>query len=299
MIKRVLCFTRPAYLSLHLRQMVVEQPDADPPAAPRTIPVEDIGVVILENKQITITQALLAALLDNNCTVISCDDYHLPSGLFLPLDGHNLQSERFLMQINASEPLRKQLWQQTVVSKIRSQAAVLGTLQVENKNLLAWASAVRSGDTDNLEGRAAVYYWRNVFGDADFLRGQFDDLPNAMLNYGYSVVRAMMARSLVAAGLLPTLGIHHHSRYDAYCLADDIMEPYRAFVDLRVLELLPEYEEATTLTPPIKQALLSLTTADVPIDGHRSPMMIAMQTTANSVQQCFSGEARKIIYPDW
>ncbi len=299
MIKRVLCFTNPAYLSLHLQQMVVEQPAAAPPVAPRTIPVEDIGVVILENKQITITQALLAALLDNNCAVISCDDHHLPSGLFMPLDGHNLQCERFLTQVNASEPLRKQLWQQTVVSKIRSQAYVLGTLQVENKNMLAWAGAVRSGDTDNLEGRAAVYYWRNVFGDADFLRGQFDDIQNAMLNYGYSVVRAMMARALVAAGLMPTLGIHHHNRYDAYCLADDIMEPYRAFVDLRVLKLLPEYDEATTLTPPLKQALLSLTTADVSIDGHRSPMMIAMQTTANSVQQCFSGEARKIIYPDW
>ncbi len=299
MIKRVLCFTNPAYLSLHLQQMVVEQPAAAPPVAPRTIPVEDIGVVILENKQITITQALLAALLDNNCAVISCDDHHLPSGLFMPLDGHNLQCERFLTQVNASEPLRKQLWQQTVVSKIRSQAYVLGTLQVENKNMLAWAGAVRSGDTDNLEGRAAVYYWRNVFGDADFLRGQFDDIQNAMLNYGYSVVRAMMARALVAAGLMPTLGIHHHNRYDAYCLADDIMEPYRAFVDLQVLKLLPEYDEATTLTPSLKQALLSLTTADVSIDGHCSPMMIAMQTTANSVQQCFSGEARKIIYPDW
>ena len=299
MIKRVLCFTNPAYLSLHDYQLVVEQPAADPPVPKRTIPIEDIGVVILEHKQITITLALTAALLDNNCAIITCNDYHLPMGLLLPLDGHNLQSERYQEQINASEPLRKQLWQQTVSSKIRSQAYVLSKIPVENRNMLTWASSVRSGDADNLEGRAAAYYWKNVFGDTTFVRGQFEDIQNAMLNYGYSVVRAMMARSLVAAGLLPTLGIHHHSRYDAYCLADDIMEPYRAFVDLKVLELLPLYKNSETLTPVIKRDLLSITTADVIIEEHRSPMMIAMQTTANSVRQCFSGEARKVIYPDW
>lgn len=299
MIKRVLCFTNPAYLSLHDCQMVVEQSTADQPVPKRTIPIEDIGVVILENKQITITLALTSALLDNNCAIITCNDYHLPTGLLLPLDCHNLQSERYQDQINASEPLRKQLWQQTITNKIRSQAYVLNKIQAENKNMLSWASSVRSGDADNLEGRAAVYYWKNIFGDNTFVRGQFKDIQNAMLNYGYSVVRAMMARSLVAAGLLPTFGIHHHSRYDAYCLADDIMEPYRAFVDLKVLELLPIYKDSETLTPTIKRDLLSLTTADVMIDGHRSPMMIAMQATANSVRQCFSGEARKIIYPDW
>lgn len=299
MIKRVLCFTNPAYLSLHDCQLVVEQPAADPPVPKRTIPIEDIGVVILEHKQITITLALTAALLDNNCAIITCNDYYLPTGLLLPLDGHNLQSERYQEQINASEPLRKQLWQQTVSSKIRSQAYVLSKILVENRNMLTWASSVRSGDADNLEGRAAAYYWKNVFGDTTFVRGQFEDIQNAMLNYGYSVVRAMMARSLVAAGLLPTLGIHHHSRYDAYCLADDIMEPYRAFVDLKVLELLPLYKDSETLTLVIKRDLLSITTTDVIIEGHRSPMMIAMQTTANSVRQCFSGEARKVIYPDW
>ena len=299
MIKRVLCFTNPAYLSLHDCQLVVEQPAADPPVPKRTIPIEDIGVVILEHKQITFTLALTAALLDNNCAIITCNDYHLPTGLLLPLDGHNLQSERYQEQINASEPLRKQLWQQTVSSKIRSQAYVLSKIPIENRNMLTWASSVRSGDADNLEGRAAAYYWKNVFGDTTFVRGQFEDIQNAMLNYGYSVVRAMMARSLVAAGLLPTLGIHHHSRYDAYCLADDIMEPYRAFVDLKVLELLPLYKDSETLTPVIKRDMLSITTADVIIEGHRSPMMIAMQTTANSVRQCFSGEARKVIYPDW
>lgn len=300
MIKRILCFTNPAHLSLHLKQLVVEQTQADKTETIKhTIPIEDIGVVIMESLQITITQALMAALLDNNCAVITCDSHHLPTGLLLPLDNHNLQSERFREQINASEPLRKQMWQQTIVSKINSQAYVLRRQNIECRNMEMWAKSVRSGDSDNLEGRAAAYYWRNVFGDSDFVRGQFGDMPNGLLNYGYSIVRAMMARALVAAGLLPTLGIHHHSRYDAYCLADDIMEPYRAFVDLQVLDMWKRYGDVEELSPALKKELLSLATIDVQIEAHRSPMMIAMQTTANSVQRCFSGVSRKIVYPDW
>ena len=300
MIKRIFCFTNPAHLSLHLKQLVVEQTQADKTETIKhTISIEDIGVVIMESPQITITQALMVALLDNNCAVITCDSHHLPAGLLLPLDNHNLQSERFREQINASEPLRKQMWQQTIVSKINSQAYVLRRQNIECRNMEMWAKSVRSGDSDNLEGRAAAYYWRNIFGDSDFVRGQFGDMPNGLLNYGYSIVRAMMARALVAAGLLPTLGIHHHSRYDAYCLADDIMEPYRAFVDLQVLDMWKRYGDVEELSPALKKELLSLATIDVQIEAHRSPMMIAMQTTANSVQRCFSGVSRKIIYPDW
>lgn len=308
MIKRVLCFQNPTYLSLKLKQMVVEIPevvygkgllDSLRQQGVRTIPIEDIGVVVLDHKQITITQALMAELLDNNCAIITCDDRHHPVGLYLPLDGHNLQSERFREQINASEPLRKQMWQQTVTSKILGQAFVLNTQHVENQNMLAWAKSVRSGDTDNMEGRAAAYYWRNVFGDPHFVRGQEGEPPNNLLNYGYAIVRAMVARALVSAGLLPTLGIHHHNRYNAYCLADDIMEPYRPFVDMAVIDMRQRYADISQLTTDMKRDLLSISTTDVLIEGKRSPMMIAIQTTANSVQRCFSGESRKIIYPDW
>ena len=308
MIKRVLCFTNPAYLSLRLKQMVVEIPevvygkgllDSLRQQGVRTVPIEDIGVVVLDNKQITITQALMAMLLDNNVAIVTCDDRHHPVGLFLPLDGPNRQNERFREQLNASEPLRKQMWQQTVTAKILGQAFVLSTQHIENQNLLAWSKAVRSGDADNLEGRAAAYYWRNVFGDTSFVRGQEGDPPNNLLNYGYAIVRAMVARALVAAGLLPTLGIHHHNRYNAYCLADDIMEPYRPYVDLTVLDIRQRYSDISQLTADIKRDLLSISTMDVLIEGKRSPMMIAIQTTANSVQRCFSGESRKIIYPDW
>ena len=294
MIKRVLCFENPARLSLKLAQMVVELQDVT-----RTLPIEDIGVVILDHKQITITHALIDALLANNVAIVTSNDKHLPVGLMLPLDGNTLQSERFRAQIDASEPLKKQMWQQTIVAKILGQAHVLGTQLIEHNNMLKWAKDVRSGDTENMEARAAAFYWRNMFEKDAFIRDPQGLPPNNLLNYGYSIVRAMMARALVGAGLLPTLGIHHHSRYDAYCLADDIMEPYRPFVDMKVLEMWKNGGITSDISSDQKRELLGITTMDVSISGHRSPMMLAIQTTAQSVQKCFSGEARKIIYLDW
>ena len=294
MIKRVLCFENPARLSLKLAQMVVELQDVT-----RTLPIEDIGVVILDHKQITITHALIDALLANNVAIVTSNDKHLPVGLMLPLDGNTLQSERFRAQIDASEPLKKQMWQQTIVAKILGQAHVLGTQLIEHNNMLKWAKDVRSGDPENMEARAAAFYWRNMFEKDAFIRDPQGLPPNNLLNYGYSIVRAMMARALVGAGLLPTLGIHHHSRYDAYCLADDIMEPYRPFVDMKVLEMWKKGNITNDISSEQKRELLGVTTMDVSISGHRSPMMLAIQTTAQSVQKCFSGEARKIIYPDW
>ncbi len=308
MIKRVICFSNPAYLSLRLNQLVVKLPEVEhAPNLPaiikdesvRTIPIEDIGVVVLDNKQITISQAVMDALLSNNCALIICNDKHHPVGLQLPLDGHTLQNELFRKQIDASEPLKKQMWQQTIACKIAGQAYVLRSQQIDCPNMRAWAQQVRSGDADNMEGRAAAFYWKNMFHIPDFVRGQEEAPPNNLLNYGYAIVRAMMARSLVAAGLLPTLGIHHHNRYNAYCLADDIMEPYRPLVDMLVLDIMKEREDISTLSIEIKRDLLALSTMDVHIGGKRSPMMIAMQTTATSVQKCFTGEARKIIYPEW
>lgn len=308
MIKRILAFENPAYLKLRNQQMVIEipevvygkgVPDNLRQEGVRTVPIEDIGVIVLDNKQITITQALMSALLENNSAIITTNDQHLPVGLYMPLDGNHLQNERFREQLDASEPLKKQMWQQTVTSKIHGQAAILEEQGVENKNMLAWAKSVRSGDVENMEGRAAAYYWRNVFHNPDFVRGQEGDPPNNLLNYGYAIVRAMVARALVGAGLLPTLGIHHHNRYNAYCLADDIMEPYRPFVDQLVLKMIRRYEDITNINTEMKRDLLGLAYQDVIIDGKRSPMQIAIQTTAKSVYKCFSGEARKIIYPDW
>ena len=265
-----------------------------------TRPIEDIGVVVLDHKQITITTGALSALLENNCAVITCDNRSMPVGLQLPLAVNTTQSERFRDQISASLPLRKQLWQQTVQYKIRNQAAVLSICsKAETRCMIVWAHEVRSGDPDNLEARAAVYYWKNLFGDIpNFIRSRDGVSPNHLLNYGYAILRAVVARSLVASGLLPTLGIHHHNRYNAYCLADDIMEPYRPYVDRLVLYIIEQYGIDIELSKDIKAELLSIPTIDVMINGKRSPLMVAAAQTTASLYKCFSGELRKIAYPE-
>ena len=301
MIKRTLFFGNPAYLSTRNEQLVVRLTDVQTQEeVSKTVPIEDIGVVVLEDRQITITNGAMDALLKNNCAIVTCDEKHMPAGLLLPLEGHTVQSERFRLQIDASLPLKKQLWQQTVQAKIRNQASVLKRMSnVEAGCMTAWASDVKSGDSENLEGRAAAYYWRSVFPEMErFVRDREGDAPNNLLNYGYAIVRAVMARALVASGLLPTLGIHHHNRYNAFCLADDIMEPYRPYVDELVIEILRSGVDCSVLTTDLKRQLLGLPVKEVIIGGQRSPLMVAVTHTTASLVKCFSGELRKIAYPE-
>lgn len=308
MIKRTLYFGNPAYLNIRLAQLEIRQPEIEKNVTIQTtikdsmvkrIPIEDIGVVILDNNQITITQRALGALLDNNVAVITCDEQRMPSGLMLPLSGNSTQSERFRHQIEASLPLKKQLWQQTIQAKIHNQSMVLyHQRQLDCGNMRKWAKNVKSGDTDNLEGRAAAFYWKNIFGHIkDFRRDKDGIPPNNLLNYGYSILRAVVARSLVGSGLFPTLGIHHHNRYNAYCLADDIMEPYRPYVDKLVTEIVDTNQNITSLTTEIKRKLLSIPILDVTINDRRSPLMIGVSITTASLYKCYSGEIRKISYP--
>jgi len=308
MIKRTLYFGNPAYLSSRKEQLVIQLPEVvkneDLPEKMKqesivTIPIEDIGVVILDHKQITITQGLMEKLLENNCALITCDSTRMPVGLMLPLAGNATQTERFKAQLDASVPLKKQLWQQTVQAKIENQAFVLDKMAgVVVKNMNAWAADVKSGDPDNYEARGAVYYWANLFpGIKGFSRNREGIPPNNLLNYGYAVLRAVVARSLVASGLLPTLGIHHRNKYNAYCLADDVMEPYRPFVDRLVFEIVSENENIDEITQPLKTRLLGIPVLDVMINGQRSPLMVAVWQTTASLYQCFSGEVRKIKYP--
>lgn len=309
MIKKILCFSNPAYISMRDAQLVIKLPEVEKAdilsedfkkANEITRPIEDIGVLVLCHKQITITSGVLEALLENNCAVITCDSKSMPVGLLLPLDGNTTQNERFRDQLNASQPLRKQLWQQTIQYKIRNQAAVLSQYSdAETRCMQVWANDVRSGDPDNLEARAAVYYWKSLFGHLPgFIRDREGVPPNNLLNYGYAILRAVIARSLVASGLLPTLGIHHHNRYNAYCLADDIMEPYRPYVDRLVYEITEQYGMNVELTKDIKAELLSIPTLDVAVGGKRSPLMVAASQTTSSLYKCFSGELRKIAYPE-
>lgn len=313
MIKKTLYFGNPAYLSLRTGQMVIKLPEVErnntlPETFKRqaevTKPIEDIGVVVLDNKQITITQGLLEALLENNSAVITCDSKSMPVGLMLPLCGNSIQNERFRDQLEASVPLKKQLWQQTIKAKIENQAAVLSCCTGKEIGCMqAWANDVRSGDPDNLEGRAAAYYWKSLFADIEglenFTRNRDGIHPNNLLNYGYAILRALVARGLVSSGMLPTLGIHHHNRYNAYCLADDIMEPYRPYVDDIVFSIVREYgSDNLELTKEIKVRLLSIPTTEVIIGGKRSPLMVAVSQTTASLYRCLSGELRRITYPD-
>lgn len=316
MIKRTLFFGNNAYLSTKDRQLIIDF--ADKSKEQVSVPIEDIGVIVMEAYQMTISLNLISRLLDNNVALITCNQKHMPQGLMLNLDGNTLQQERFKEQLSISLPLKKQLWQQTVKAKINNQAAILKrltegtdknkTLSEDFQNMAYWADSVRSGDPDNYEARAAAFYWANIYTEfvPDFVRGRFDAAPNNLLNYGYAILRAVTARSLVASGLLPVLGIHHHNKYNAYALADDIMEPYRPFVDEVVYDILSihdlEFDENNQpkleLTTEIKAELLKIPAVDVIIDNEKSPLMNAMQRTTASLFQCFAGNSRKILYPE-
>ena len=295
MIKRTLYFGNPAYLKTANEQLLIELPECEDV---KTVPIEDIGLLMLDHQQITITQALMAKLLANNTAVITCNDTHHPTGMMLNLDGHSLQSQKFQAQIDASVPLKKQLWQQTIIAKITNQAAVLEKQRADHKLLLHYAKEVKSGDSDNHEAKAAAHYWKHIFpGFLQFKRERHGLPPNNLLNYGYAILRAVVARSLTGSGLLPTLGIHHRNQYNAYCLADDIMEPYRPLVDQLICKIVRENGEYLDMTPSMKKTLLEIPAMDVTIDGQKSPLMNAVQRTAASLVKCYEGDARKILYP--
>jgi CRISPR-associated protein Cas1 len=308
MIKRTLYFGNSAYLSRKDDQLVIRLPeveknDALPDSfkkeAQAIIPIEDIGVVILDHTRLTITQYLIDGLLENNVALITCNSTHHPTGLMLNLAGNKLQSARFKVQFNASQPLVKQLWQQTVKAKITNQASILKRYGNVAGNLLKWAGEVKSGDTGNMEARAAAYYWKNVFPEiAGFRREREGIPPNNLLNYTYAILRAIIARSLVGSGLLPTLGIHHRNQYNHYCLADDVMEPYRPLADALVCQIVRNGEDYTDLTPSVKRQLLGIATTDVIMEGERSPLMIAAQRTTASLAKCFEGTEKKLAYPE-
>jgi CRISPR-associated protein Cas1 len=297
MIKRTLFFGNPAYLSTKNEQLVVVFPDRE--VAPRTIPIEDIGAVVLENQQITLTNGVLDKLVNNKVAIISCNAQHLPVGLLLPLSGHTEQTERIRDQIQASQPLKKNLWQQTVTAKIQNQTALLFEKGVPIQRMNHLAKSVQSGDAGNNEAQAAAYYWQNLFQIPDFNRYQGGMPPNNLLNYGYAILRALVARALVSSGMLPTVGIWHRNKYNAYCLADDVMEPYRPFVDLIVSHIVETEDDISELTTDIKTQLLNIAAIDVTIDGKKSPLMVAASRTTSSLYECFAGFSRKIIYPEY
>ncbi len=295
MLKRTLFFAKPCRLSLKYGQIEVTVRET---GDVKTIPVEDVGFVVLENQQISISMPLMAALVENNVAVIFCNKSYYPVAMLLNLNGHHLQQEHFSRQISAGIPLKKNLWKQTVEAKIGNQAQLLKRLGKDDKKLRWLARSVKSDDSDNREGTAARIYWLALLGNG-FIRERYGEPPNNMLNYGYAVLRAAVARALAGSGLLATLGIHHHNRYNAFCLADDIMEPYRPFVDGLVYDLAQQGEEAHDLDTALKLKLVGVLTTDVLVAKQRRPLMVALSSTTSSLARCYNGETKKIIYPQW
>ena len=293
MIKRTLYIGNPSYLKLKQNQLVIT--DALTQEEKGEVSIEDIALVLLDHFQITISNQVLIQLQGNNVAVITCDAHHLPLGMMLPLYGHTHYSERVKHQLEASEPLKKHLWKQTVQVKIKNQQALL---QLNNRPYEAMDSywqATKSGDTTNTEGKAAQHYWKHLF--PNFQRDRFGDGPNTLLNFGYAVLRSMVARALVSSGLLPVLGIFHRNKYNPYCLADDIMEPYRPFVDKRVVNYVTDAGKTDELTKEAKAYLLGIATQDVRIEEMQRPLLVAVTTTTASLYKCFTGELRSIKYP--
>lgn len=290
MIKRTLLLENKASITSKNLQLVIKTE-----AKESTIPIEDIGFIVLDHPEIYISIPTMNLLVENNASVIICGNNHLPNGMFLNLNSHHIQQEIFKNQINASLPLKKKLWQQTIVEKINNQGILLEKVTQKKNNFDFLASKVLSGDTSNMEGVAANFYWKSFF-EYHFKRERFGDYPNNFLNYGYAILRAATARALSGSGLLNTLGIHHKSKYNAFALADDIMEPFRPIVDEKVLELTQKYDNQE-LNTQLKAELLQILTRTVYFKNEKSPLMVALQKTSSSLQQCFTGERKKIKYP--
>ncbi|WGH77021.1 type II CRISPR-associated endonuclease Cas1 [Tenacibaculum tangerinum] len=293
MLKRTIYIGNPSYLRLKQHQLVVACTNTKEPKG--TVPIEDMALLVLDHPQITLSTQLINRLMGNTVAIVHCDNHHLPSGLMLPMAGHSQLTERWRHQLAASIPLKKQLWKQTITAKITNQKELLAKYQQPTEAMNVYLQKLVSGDETNMEGKAANHYWKYIL--TDFQRERFGEAPNNFLNFGYAVLRSIVARALVSSGLLPAMGIFHKNKYNPYCLADDIMEPYRPFVDLLVLEYITLHPTEEELTQQAKAHLLTIATQDVLIDAKKRPLLVAVTTTTASLYKCFTGERRTILYP--
>ena len=293
MIGQLISIDNPYHLSIRNDQMELHKKDEGLTASR---PMEDISTIILNHPQITFTQSFIQKAAENNIAVVFCNDKYHPSSLLFHLDTNRVQNERYRKQVEISKSLRKQLWKQTIIAKIKNQAAVLDYVGKDPQALLHISGKVKTGDSENEEAQAARRYWPKLF-EEDFTREREGVHVNPALNYGYAILRAATARALCGAGLLPTLGIHHHNKYNAFCLADDIMEPYRPFVDLVVWEMWQQGMNCSKLGKSEKARLISILQMDTVIKKLKRPMQIALTMTAASFYRCISEAGKKINYP--
>lgn len=293
MFRETLFFTSPAFLSIQDKQLKIRLRETQ---VIQTKCIEDLGMVVLESQSITITQAVLGAFAAHKVIVVICDRKKMPAALQFPLDMHTMQRAILEKQLRASRPLQKQLWKQLIQAKIQNQTALLQRLAFVPATMPN-PKKVQVGDIDNQEAQASRVYWNCLWG-FDFKRDRYGFPPNNLLNYGYILLRAATARALVGAGLLPILGIHHHNQYNSFCLADDLMEPYRPFVDDLVYELFIK-EQRTTLDVATKARLLTLLQTQVKLRKTKTNIQIALQKTATSFAQCLADERRKLCLPQF
>lgn len=300
-MKRTLLIKSHSKLFLRDKQLIVKKENMKEECYELSYPVEDVETVVLESQQISITSALLNYLAESNVLVITCDSRTMPTGLLLPIVGNSLQAERYSHQLLASLPLKKKMWQHTIQCKIHNQACSMKRNSVSNANcLLKWEKNVKSNDNTKMEARAAQYYWSHLFDNInDFKRHRYGLPPNNLLNYGYAILRIAMIRNLVKSGLLVTLGIHHHNKYNPYCLADDIMEPYRPFIDNKVCQIIEIYSDISSLDIEHKNLLFETLKEEVVIDGIHTTLDNAISITANSVQTSFREKKMLLTYPQF
>jgi CRISP-associated protein Cas1 len=296
MTNRILDFSEsPARLHVHLRQLIVQRPDENEVS----LPLAELAVIIAAHPQLTYTHAVLAGLAMAGGVFVTCDGRNLPVGMLLPLVAHFCQAERFAAQARAAVPVRKRIWQQIVRAKIKAQADLLNELHGTDNGIAVLADRVHSGDPSNVEARAARRYWPMVFADSNFRRHREDEDQNLLLNYGYAVLRAIVARAICAAGLHPSLGIHHHNRYNAFCLADDLMEPFRPTVDKAVAEYASSHDPFNRIEPAAKKAIISELTGRYLVAGEERTLFDTVGRVASSLADVFMGNAERIEMPDW
>ncbi len=293
MLKRTIYIGTPSYLTLERQQLKIKC--AKSQTVKGSVAIEDIAILLLDNPQITLTSQVIEKFMQHTVALINCNAQHLPNGLMLPLQGHSELTQRWHYQIESSGPLKKQLWKQTVIAKIENQCALLALAGHDIAPMDQYIQNVSSGDATNMEGKAARHYWKHIF--EDFIRDRAGEPPNALLNFGYTILRSIVARALISSGMLPALGIFHSNKYNPYCLADDIMEPYRPYIDKLVLEWIRGHPNKVQLDKEAKAHLLSVATQDVFIEEAQRPLMVAVTTTTASLQSCFQARKRHINYP--
>jgi len=295
MIDRIIDLSeKPGRLSVRLDQLVIERGDEET----LTVPLDEVAVVVVSHPAVTFTHAVLAGIARRGGTFVVCDERRLPVGMILPLQSHHLQAERFAQQAAASLPTRKRIWQQIVKAKVRAQGIVLKELRGDDRGLIALAQRVRSGDPDNIESRASRRYWPALFGDPAFRRNRHADDYNRHLNYGYAVLRGIVARAICCAGLHPSLGVHHHNRYDTFSLASDVMEPFRPIVDRAVALYAQEAQPRAPLDRTAKAALLEALTGRVFIDDEERSVFDAAARAASSLAQVYLGQRKRLVLPE-